>query len=150
MKAFRLNIPDLLITFSKFIFMNALYRSLFLLFVLVTPVIASALNDEGNPPSNPLPPVRVYSTYGEQMLLNCQAMSVNSGTEGFIVEFQYDCGNVTLTMTDANGATMYETTMVAYTGDTLFIDSTDWDSGDYTLTLMSSAGMTYTVHVSVP
>ncbi|MDP4202026.1 MAG: DUF3244 domain-containing protein [Bacteroidota bacterium] len=94
-----------------------------------------------NPPSNPFPPIKTRSF---------SPCSVSQ--EGSIVTlcFRADCGNVTTSIESEYGDLVYETNTTVTFGSSINIDTTGWDSGNYTLTVTNSVGVIYTTNIDIP
>jgi len=70
---------------------------------------------------------------------------------GYIVTLAFLANNGAVNITIDNEAddTVYDTTATAVAGTSLTIDTTGWESGTYTITVTSSAGVIYTTIVDI-
>jgi len=110
---------------------------LFTCFLLIIGSSKVLGDNDSAEPVNPVPPVK-------------GPVSVTQDINELIVAFTQNIGTVTVSVEDASGNIMYETTITATAGSSLTIDTTGWDSGSYVLTVTDSSGTLYEIVVFVP
>jgi len=76
-------------------------------------------------------------------------VSVTQEINCLIVSFTQNVGAVTVAVENEADDTVYDTTATAVAGTSLTIDTTGWESGTYTITVTSSAGVIYTTIVDI-
>ena len=114
---------------------------LFTCFLLIIGSSKVLGDNDSAEPVNPVPPVKAPAH---------RPVSVTQDINELIVAFTQNIGTVTVSVEDASGNIMYETTITATAGSSLTIDTTGWDSGSYVLTVTDSSGTLYEIVVFVP
>lgn len=107
--------------------------------VIVTCVPVQFINGES--PENPNPPVRSKSI---------SACFVQLSTDNVTLYFNLNLSTVKVSVEDMTGNLVYGTDITTMSGSSLTIDTTEWASGMYTLTVTNDTGVIYLTNIDIP
>ncbi len=113
---------------------------LFLLGIVIASALPSQIVKGNTPISNPNSPIKSKS------ISVCSVVQAGNYIDLY---FNLNAGDVTVAVENETGDIVYETNTTATSGSSLFIDTSAWENGSYTLTVTSTAGIIYTTDIDI-